>query len=182
MFFKYPTCIKPFTVGGNTKTLFHETMINAFINLVIVILTILFNCLLTYELIWDPYSLYFDRPEFSKINFNSRDNYAASVAGINFLLLLTLTVLMIRKIKKTDQLLIVSPLFSGLTLFLLLHIQSYYPDSETEYTKHGYRYLEQRWYLHNKNVFKRFKSGKPLNAYSDHKTIVWQLDSSSKVQ
>jgi hypothetical protein len=157
-------------------------MIKNYIILGIIILTILINCFLVYGLLWNPYTLFFDRPEFSTIRFNTRETYAGLAATANFLCLLMLTILMILKFKKKKRLLLISPLFSGLTMFLLFHLPTYYPDSETQYTREGYQYIEQRWYLDNNNVFKRFKSDRPLSTYSDDRTIIWHLDSLSKTQ
>ena len=146
----------------------------------IIILTVLLNCFLAYGLMWNPYTLFFDRPEFSTIRFNIRDAYAELAAVANSLFLILLTILTFLKFKRQKSLLLISPLFSGLTLYLLLHLQTYYPDSETQYIKEGYQYIEQRWYLDNKNVFKRFKSDRPLTTYTNDRTIIWHLDSLSK--
>ena len=129
---------------------------------------------------WNPYTLYFDRPELSYITFEKRDLYASIAAITNFVLLIILTILMILRYKKSKRLLIISPLFSGLTMFLLFHVQTYYPDAQTEYTTDGYQYKEQSWYLHNDSTFKRFKSYQPLSKYSDDRAIIWHLDSLSK--
>jgi hypothetical protein len=149
--------------------------------LFLVLLTILFNCLLTYGLLWNPYTLYFDRPEFSTTPFATRDFYAGATAITNFVILLGLTIVMVIKYWKVKRFFIVTPLFSLLTLFLLLQVQTFYPDAETEYTKDGYQYLEQRWYLKSENTFKKFRSDKPLSIYSgNHRAIIWQLDSISE--
>jgi hypothetical protein len=149
--------------------------------LLLVLLTILFNCLLTYELLWNPYTLYFDRPEFSKTPFETRELYAVVTAIANFVILLGLTVVMAFKYWKAKRYFIPAPIFSLLTLFLLLKVQTFYPDAETEYTKDGYQYMEQRWYLNNESIFKKFKSDRPLSVYSgNHRAIIWQLDSMSE--
>ena len=105
--------------------------------------------------------------------------YASIATNLNFLILLGLTILMIIKFWKYKQIFWITPIFGGLTLGLILHIQNYYPDANSSYTKNGYHYLEQSWYLDGEDVFKRFKSDKPINTYSDERTIVWHLDSIS---
>jgi hypothetical protein len=125
---------------------------------------------------WNPYSLYFDRPELSHMRYEIRENYSVIVAVVNFVILFLLTVIMIIKLWKQKRLFIWAPLFSLLTLLLILHVQTYFPDSIREYTKDGYQYLEQAWYLKGNNTFKRFKSDTLLNVYSDHREIIWRLD------
>ena len=49
---------------------------------------------------WNPYTLFFDRPEFSTILFNIRNAYAVLAAIVNFLFLLILTLLMLLKFKR----------------------------------------------------------------------------------
>jgi hypothetical protein len=146
----------------------------------LVAFTILLNCFLVYFLMWNPYSLYFDRPEFSHTPYTRRESYAGLTALFNFLFLLILTILMIRSFNRKRRFFILAPLFSGLTLFLLLYVQAYYPDSVSQYTKDGFQFMEQTWYLDNNHLYKRFKSDRPVMTYSDSREIVWQLDSISK--
>ena len=141
------------------------------------LLTILFMCLLTYGLMWNPYRLYFDRPELSSIPYDKRELFAGLTALTNFLILLGMTFFSVFKFWKQKKFVVWAPIIAVATLLLLLRMNDFYPDSQSEYTKDGFQYLEQHWYLDNENTFKRFKSEKPLNKYSDHRTIVWQLDS-----
>lgn len=142
--------------------------------------TLLFMFLLTYMLMWNPYSLYFDRPEFSSTPYDRRELFAGLTALFNFLILLGLTVFSIIKYWKEKKFVIWTPFVGVATLLILLHLNEFYPDSISQYTKDGFQYLEQGWYLDNENTFKRFKSEKPLKNYSDHRQIIWRLDSISK--
>ena len=147
----------------------------------ILLLTILFNCLLTYVLILNPYTLFFERPEFSETSFEKRDFYAVAYAITNFIILFGLTIVMVIKYWKVKRIFILTPLFSLLTLLLLLQVQTFYPDSESEFTKDGYIYLEQKWNNKSKTIFKKFRSVKPLSKYSkNRRAIIWQLDSISR--
>lgn len=149
--------------------------------LLLVILTIIFNCLLATSFIWSPYNLYFERPEFSKTPFETRDLLSKAATITNFVILFGLTVVMIIKYWKTKKYFLPTLLFSLLTLVIMLQLDTYYPDAEKEYTKNGYQYLEQEWYSDNESIFKRFKSDKPLKAYNgNYKAVIWQLESISE--
>jgi cellulose synthase/poly-beta-1,6-N-acetylglucosamine synthase-like glycosyltransferase len=150
------------------------------LKLLVILLIIMFNLLLTYILMWNPYTLFFKRPELSNINFETRDYYSSIIALVNFILLFGLTIVTIIKFWKTKRIFWITPLFSGATLFLLLHVQKYYPDADSRYTKNGYIYLEQSWYMNGRNTFKRFKSEQPSHKYSNDQTIIWHLDSISE--
>lgn len=139
--------------------------------------TILCTSLLAYMLMWNPYSLYFDRPELSSTPYDRRELFAQLAALFNFLLLFALTVFSVIKFWNQRKFVIWTPIMGVATFVLLLQMNEFYPDSHSEYTKDEFQYLEQRWYLDNENIFKRFKSEKPLNHYSDPKHIIWQLDS-----
>ncbi len=141
--------------------------------------TILFMCLLAYFLMWNPYALYFNRPEFSSTPYDKRELFTGSITLINFLILIGLTIFSIIKYWKQRKFVIWTPFIGLITLFILLKMNKYYPDSQYQYTKNGYQYLEQRWYLEGENTFKRFKSEKPLSNYPNHKSIIWTLDSLS---
>ena len=134
-------------------------------------------CLLTYILMWNPYTLYFYRPEFSSTAYQRRELLAGLSAIFSFLLLLVMTIFSVIKFRKQKKFVIWTPLIGVVILLILLRMNKFYPDSNSEYTKDGFQYLEQRWYLDNENIFKRFKSEKPLKEYSYHKTIIWKLDS-----
>ncbi len=145
--------------------------------LLLVLLTIVFNCFLIYGLLWNPYNLYFDRPELSSTPYETREIYAKSATITNLIILLGLTVIMVFKYWKTKKFFLPAPLFSLFTFLILLQVQSFYPDSQTSYTKDEYRYLEQSWHLKGNNIFKKFKSDKPENAYPEHRAIIWKLES-----
>ena len=142
--------------------------------------TILFMFLLTYLLMWNPYTLYFDRPEFSSTPYERRESFAELAALFNFLILLGLTVFSVVRFWKKKKFVLLTPVVGVVTLIFLLQMNKYYPDSNSEYTKYGYRFLEQRWHHKGDNNFKRFKSEKRFEQYSDNKQIIWQLDSVSK--
>lgn len=146
------------------------------------LLTCTLNVILCYLLLWNPYTLYFDRPEFSDTHFEKRQNYAAIATFINLAILVGMTILMIVRYLKFKRIFVLAPMFSVLTLMLVLHVQTFFPDAESEYTKEGYRYLEQSWYLRGRSSYKRFKSDKPFDFYKDHRTVVWRLDSSAKTE
>ena len=150
------------------------------LKLVGLLLIILFMFFLTYLLIWNPYSLYFNRPEFSATPSDRRELFSGLAAFTNFILLVGLTVFSIIKFWRKRKFIIWTPLAGILTLLILMRMMTLFPDSHFEYTKDGYRYLEQKWHKDNEVVFKRFKSEKPINSYSNHRTIVWELDSISK--
>jgi hypothetical protein len=143
-----------------------------------VLLTLLFNCLMTYYLMWMPYSLYIERPEFSHIPFKLRETYSFIASIITFLILLALSIVMIYKLRKKEKFFFWAPLLSVLAFFLTHSMSKFYPDSTFEYTNNGYRYLEEKWYLDGKKTYKRFKSEKRFEEYSDSRSVVWTLDSS----
>lgn len=147
-----------------------------------IILTCILNLLLCYALLWNPYSLYFDRPEFSHTPFELRERYAAIAILINLFLLIGTMVWMFIRYLKAQRFVILAPACSVVTLILMLFVQSYFPDGQAEYTKDGYRYLEQSWYLDQKPTFKRFKSAKPDSIYKDYRTVIWILDSVSEAK
>ena len=94
--------------------------------------------------------------------------------------MLGLTIIMVIKFRKNKQLFIWTPLFSVLTFFVLMQLNKLYPDTENSYTKDTYQFLEQSWYSETDTVFKRFKSDKPLQDYSDFKEVILTLDSIKK--
>lgn len=145
-----------------------------------VILTCLLNLLLCYALLWNPYSLYFDRPEFSQTPFELRERYAAIAILINIVLLIGTMTWMFIRYRRTERFVILAPACSVVTLISVLYVQRYLPNGQAEYTKDGYRFLEQSWYLDQKPKFKRFKSAEPDSFYKDRRTVVWILDSVSE--
>ena len=153
-----------------------------YFKLIGVLLTCTLNLVLCYLLLWNPYTLYFDRPEFSRIDFQTREKYAAIATCLNLAILAGMTILMIVRYGKRRRIFVPTPMFSVLTLFLVLHVQTFFPDAESEYTKGGYRYLEQSWYLRGKPIYKRFRSERPFDFYKDHRTVVWRLDSSANIE
>jgi hypothetical protein len=155
------------------------TRIN-YLTLLGVLLTCSLNAILCYLLLWNPYTLYFDRPEFSRTHFETREKYAAIATYLNLAILAGMTIVMIVKYGKSRRIFVLTPIFSILTLILVLRVQIFFPDAESEYTKDGYRYLEQSWYLRGRSSYKRFRSDKPFDFYKDHRTVVWRLDSSAK--
>lgn len=141
------------------------------------LLVILFLCILVCMLMWNPYSLYFNRPEFSEIPYKRRELLAEIAAVVNLIILIWLGVISIIQFWRHRKFVVWTPLVLVATLLILSRINKLYPDSESEYTKDGYRFLEQGWYMGNERTFKRFKSEKPYESYSDDRAIIWKLDS-----
>ena len=83
----------------------NKLMFRNYIILLLIILTILFNCALIHGLLWNPYILYFDRPEFSKTSFEARDLYAEVTTYTNLIILLGLAVVMVIKYYKEKKVL-----------------------------------------------------------------------------
>lgn len=145
---------------------------------IVVILSIPLNGLLIYSLLWNPYSLYFDRPEFSETDFPTRFANAFLASWGNIILLSGATVWMIVHYFRKKKLLFIAPVVSALTIFMMRHAQTYYPDSLSEFTgDDGYGYRIEEWYLEGKNIYKRWKSKKLANHYKYRENIVWKLDS-----
>lgn len=147
-----------------------------------IILTCILNLLLCYALLWNPYSLYFDRPELSQTPFELRERYAALAIAINIALLIGTTAWMVIRYWKAQRFVIWAPVCSVLTLILVLYVQRDLPNGQSEYTKDGYRYLEQSWYSDQEPIIKRYRSAQPDSFYKDYRNIVWILDSTSEIK
>lgn len=151
-----------------------------YIILIGLIAVIACNILLTYVLMWNPYSLYFDRPEFSETHFETRDNLALIAVIVNFTLLWGTVIWALFDWKRRNRLSVVALIFSGLTFWILMEVQDYYPDAESEWTENGYKIKIQKWYLDGDKSYKRWKSQDSHMNYENHREVVWELDSISK--
>lgn len=138
---------------------------------------LVFNFFLTYMLMWNPFSLYFNRPEFSEIHFETRDKLVLVISLLNFIVLWGATILMLAYWKKKNWLKFFAPIVSLMTFWLFMEIQDFYPDANSEWTENGHQIKVQKWYLDGENVYKRWKSQDSLKAYSNHYSIIWKLDS-----
>jgi len=141
---------------------------------------LVFNLFLTYGLMWNPYSLYFDRPEFSETHFTTRDNYALIVTIANFILLWGTLIWAIIVWYKKSKFSFIAPIISVLTFWLIMEVQDYYANMNSTWTENGYQYKVQKWYLDGDNIYKRWKSQDSLKSYDNHREIVWELDSMKK--
>ena len=129
---------------------------------------------------WNPYSLYFDRPEFSETHFTTRDNYALIVTIANFILLWGTLIWAIIVWYKKSKFSFIAPIISVLTFWLIMEVQDYYANMNSTWTENGYQYKVQKWYLDGDNIYKRWKSQDSLKSYDNHREIVWELDSMKK--
>ena len=145
-----------------------------------IIVVIFFNLLLTYLLMWNPYSLYFNRPEFSETNFETRDNLALTTAIMNFILIWGSVIWAVLDWKRKKIFNILAPILSGLTFWILMEVQDYYPDAHSEWTENGYQIKTQKWYLDGDKIYKRWKSRDSLKTYDNHREIIWELNSIKK--
>ena len=129
---------------------------------------------------WNPYSLYFDRPEFSETHLTTRDNYALIATIANFILLWGTLIWAIIVWYKKSKFSFIATIMSVLTFWLIMKVQDYHANMNSEYTENGYQYKVQKWYLDGDNVYKRWKSQDSLKTYNNPREIVWELDSMKK--
>lgn len=142
------------------------------------ILIIIFSVIVCYWLLYNPYSLYFYRPELSEIPFKKREFYVTILTLTHLLILIGLNIFSIIRLLKRRQFVIITPLFCIITIYIHICLNNLYPNSKIEYTNDGFRYLEHRWTSGNKKTYKIFKSKEPFESYQNENEIVWQLESS----
>ena len=140
---------------------------------------VLLNLFLTYILAWNPFALYFDKPEFSNTHFEIRERNAYFVTVINIILLWVGTIWTIRNYIKKGKFSFIAPVISIATICILIALNQFYPDSLQEYTKEGYQILEERFSTTKGKVFKRWISKDSLKNIKNYKEIVWVLDSTN---
>jgi len=141
---------------------------------------VIFNLFLSYVLMWNPYELYFNRPEFSETHYKTRDKLAFTISIIHFILLWAALIWTFTSWRVKNTINIIALIFSGFTFWMLMEVQEYYPDSNHEWTENGYRYKTQKWYLDGNRVYKKWKSRDSLENYNNHREIIWEFDSLSK--
>jgi len=122
---------------------------------------------------WNSYSLYFDRPEFSFISYETRQTFISTSIILNFIILWGSLILTIIKFRRKKVFSLIAPLASGLTILAMYHVKSYYPDSNSEWTKNGYQIKKQHWFNGDEKFTKIWRSKDSLEKYDSHNDIVW---------
>ena len=138
---------------------------------VVITIVILTNIFQTYILLFEVYSIYFNRPEFSETPFKVRNSYSIIATITNFILLWGTTIWALIVFKKKNRLHLISITISILSFFILMNVQTYYPDSNLEWTENGHRYRIQKWYLGNEKIYKKWKSIEPFDNYKNQHDI-----------
>ena len=136
------------------------------------------NVFLIYVVAHSPYHMFLNQLEYSHVDYKTRE-LISRVLTVSHILILFASVLVpfvnIWRTKRVE----LFPVFAGsLTILFLIWFsqENYYPDGIREYSKDGYRYRIETWYLDGENKYKRWKSSHPDNGKSYHE-IEWTLDS-----
>ena len=144
------------------------------------IVTVIFACLVAYLILWmNLYSLYFKRPEMSYLPLKDRNLYIRIVSIGNIVIVLGLVGISVYKFWKKKAFFIWTPIVVFASFILLMSMSQYYPDDQKQYLAGEYLFWDQTWAREGNESFKRFRSEKPINNYTDLKDIVWKLDSAS---
>jgi len=140
----------------------------------------IFNCLMIYGLLWNPYTIYFNRPELSHIPYHTRDIIANFITIVHLLGLVAMTIWMLVRLIKMKRFLWIFPAISAISMLAVYFINDDYPSSQYRYIENNHMYYVQIWWLDGKNTYKRFKSEQPYSKEDYSDSIVWDLDSLSK--
>jgi hypothetical protein len=138
-------------------------------------LFLIFNLAPTYLWLWGMSIIDFERPEFSSINVNTRNNLD-SVLRLILLIGLWLPILIVLLKRKWRLIALVLPTLISLTLFLIMFkSQDVYPDEYSEYTENGYQHRIEKWNEKNQVRTQHWKSRDSLKNHTSHRHIEWIL-------
>jgi hypothetical protein len=144
----------------------------------LVLIFCMLNLFLIYLIAYSPYHTFLEQSQYSHVNYKTRELVSTGLTYTHMLILLASVVwafVRIWRIKKVSLL----PIFSAsLTILFLLWFerQNYYPDGIQEFSKDGYRYRIETWYLDGENKYMKWRSSEPDRGKS-YKEIKWNLDS-----
>lgn len=136
------------------------------------------NLFLIYLVAYSPYHIFLEQPQYSHINFKTRELVVKGLTYAHMLVLLASIVWIFFHNWRTKNVSLFPVIAGSLTILLLLwfHRQNYYPDGIREFSKGGYRYRIETWYLDGENKYIRWRSSEP-DSGKYHKEIEWNLDS-----
>tara|TARA_B100000787_G_scaffold68884_1_gene50647 strand:- start:3603 stop:4076 length:474 start_codon:yes stop_codon:yes gene_type:complete len=138
-------------------------------------LFIILNLVPTYLWLWGMSFIDLGRPEFSNINFNTRDTLG-SVLRFVLIIGLWLPILLVIMKRKWKVKALTIPTLVSLILFLIMFkSQDVYPDEESEYTESGYQHRVEKWNGKNQVKIKHWKSRDSMKNHISHRHIEWEL-------
>lgn len=138
-------------------------------------LFIILNLVPTYLWMWGMSFVDLERPEFSTIEVNTRDNLD-SVLHYIILIGLWLPILIVIIKRKWQLKALIAPILISLTLFVIMFkSQDVYPDEYSEYTKDGYQHRIEKWNNNNGTKIQHWKSRDSLKNHKTHRHIQWNL-------
>lgn len=138
-------------------------------------LFIILNLVPTYLWLWGMSFIDLEKPEFSNISVNIRDNLNSALRFIIFFGLWLPILLVILKRKWKIKTLAVPTLISLILFLIIFKSQDVYPDEESEFTEKGYQHRIEKWNQQNQVKIKHWKSRDSFKSYITQRHIEWEL-------
>jgi hypothetical protein len=145
-----------------------------------VLVTLVVNAFVTYGLLFNAYHGYLDSPQFSKIDPGTIRLWSDVLLIVNLILIWGTSIWMIFLFWKRGRFVFYAPIVTAVTIIVLVFMMRATPDSVSEYTRQGYKYREEIWWLGGKvDKYRKWKSLKPVTDVNIGEKVVWELDSIS---
>jgi hypothetical protein len=138
-------------------------------------LFIILNLVPTYLWLWGMSFIDLERPGFSSINVETRDTLN-SILRFILIVGIWLPILLVVWKRKWKIKALTIPAVISLILFVIMYkSQEVYPDEESQFTKNGYQYRNEKWNEKNQLKIVHWKSRDSFKNYISDRHIEWIL-------
>lgn len=154
------------------------------LKLLVIFGTLLFNALLIYYILYIPFDILLAIKSQPFTISPPQNHVLTFIVDTVILILIATSAFMLWKVYKTEKIFIYAPL-SSITVLVGLIVAYYFlptfPDSTSEYSRHGYYYKTETWLTNNKHIYKRWRSELPYDSTANVDNLKYVLDSSSNI-
>jgi glucan phosphoethanolaminetransferase (alkaline phosphatase superfamily) len=138
-------------------------------------LFIILNLVPTYLWLWGMSFIDLERPKFSSINVETRDTLNSFLRFILIVGIWLPILLVVWKRKWKIKALTIPALMSLILFVIMYKSQEVYPDEESQFSKNGYQYRNEKWNEKNQLKIVHWKSRDSFKNYISDRHIEWIL-------